>query len=201
MRITALLITLIISIAPGISHAESSRHKTAVATFAGGCFWCMEKPFDKLDGVLSTTSGYTGGHVENPTYEQVSSGTTGHYEALQVTYNPDKVSYEKLLHVFWHNIDPTDARGQFCDKGQQYTSAAFYHDDEQHQHINASLETLKQNKPFDANIVTRVLPASRFYAAEEYHQDYYLKNPIRYRYYRFSCGRDARLKKLWGETH
>ena len=197
MSIIKILIALLVISIPAISHAEN---KSAVATFAGGCFWCMEKPFDKLDGVISTISGYMGGHVDNPSYEQVSTGRTGHYEVIQVTYNPEKINFSQLLDVFWHNIDPTDVRGQFCDKGQQYTSVAFYHDDQQHDVIKESLAYLKSNKPFDKQIVTQVLPAATFYAAEEYHQDYYLKNPIRYRYYRFSCGRDAKLKELWGEN-
>ncbi len=173
--------------------------RVAVATFAGGCFWCMEPPFDKLDGVLSTISGYTGGTVQRPTYEQVSAGRTGHAEAVQVTYDPSKVSYEKLLDVFWHNIDPTVKDRQFCDIGSQYRSAIFVHDAEQRRAAEASKAALQRNKPFKGDVVTEIVDAGPFYPAEEYHQDYYLKNPIRYRYHRAGCGRDAKLKELWGE--
>ncbi len=174
---------------------------TSVATFAGGCFWCMEGPFDKLQGVISTTSGYTGGHTKNPTYKQTSTGGTGHTEAVQIVYDPEQVSYEKLLDVFWHNIDPTTPDQQFCDRGSQYRSEIFYHDDEQKQLAEASKSTLEKNKPFNAPIITQVTKASTFYAAEDYHQDYYKKNPIRYRYYRHGCGRDKRLEQLWGENN
>jgi peptide-methionine (S)-S-oxide reductase len=172
--------------------------ETAVATFAGGCFWCMEPPFDKLDGVISTTSGYTGGEKKDPTYQEVSSGSTGHAEALQVKYDPTRISYEKLLEVFWHNIDPTVKDRQFCDWGNQYRTGIFYHNEEQHQAALASLEELKKTKPFSEPIVTEIVPASTFYPAEEYHQDFYKKNPIRYKTYRLGCGRDARLQELWG---
>ncbi len=159
----------------------------------------MEPPYDKLDGVISTTSGYTGGHTKNPTYEQTSSGRTGHTEAVKIVYDPNKVSYKKLLEVFWVNIDPTTPDRQFCDKGNQYRSEIFYLNEEQKQLAEESLAHLKKTKPFPEPIVTPVTAASEFYAAEEYHQDYYQKNPIRYRYYRFGCGRDARLEELWGE--
>jgi peptide-methionine (S)-S-oxide reductase len=173
--------------------------RVAVATFAGGCFWCMEPPFDKLDGVISTISGYTGGTVPGPTYEQVSAGRTGHTEAVQVTYDPSKVTYEKLLDVFWHNIDPTVKDRQFCDIGSQYRSGIFVHDAEQRRLAEASKAALERNKPFKGAVVTAIVDAGAFYPAEEYHQDYYLKNPVRYRHYRSGCGRDARLKELWGE--
>ncbi len=173
----------------------------SVATFAGGCFWCMEGPFDKLLGVISTTSGYTGGHTKNPTYKQTSSGRTGHTEAVQIVYDPEQVSYEKLLDVFWHNIDPTTPDQQFCDRGNQYRSEIFYHNEEQKQLAEASKTTLDRNKPFNDPIVTEISKASTFYAAEDYHQDYYKKNPIRYRYYRHGCGRDKRLEQLWGESN
>ena len=175
-------------------------NNTSVATFAGGCFWCMEGPFDKLEGVISTTSGYTGGHTKNPTYKQTSSGKTGHTEVVQIVYDPKQVSYEKLLDVFWHNIDPTTPDQQFCDRGNQYRSEIFYHDDTQKHLANASKNELNKNKPFKEPIVTQVTKASTFYAAEDYHQDYYKKNPIRYRYYRHGCGRDKRLEQLWGES-
>ena len=175
---------------------------SAVATFAGGCFWCMEAPFDKLDGVLATTSGYTGGMRTNPTYEEVSSGRTGHTEAVQVLYDPKRVSYEKLLDVFWHNIDPTVKDRQFCDVGNQYRSAIFVHTEPQRSAAEASKAELEKSKPFKAPIVTPIVTAAEFWPAEEYHQDYYVKNPVRYAYYRTGCGRDARLKELWGSaTH
>ena len=172
---------------------------TAVATFAGGCFWCMEGPFDVLDGVISTTSGYTGGTKKDPTYQEVSAGRTGHTEAVQIVYDPAKVTYEKLLDVFWRNIDPTVANRQFCDSGSQYRSGIFYHNDVQKKAADASKLALDKSKPFKGAIVTEITAATEFYAAEEYHQDYYLKNPVRYRYYRQGCGRDARLKELWGD--
>jgi peptide-methionine (S)-S-oxide reductase len=170
------------------------------ATFAGGCFWCMEPPYDKLDGVVATISGYTGGHKENPTYKEVSSGGTGHTEAVQITYDPSRVTYETLLDVFWRNIDPLDPRGQFCDKGSQYRSAIFYHDDAQKEAAEASKRAIEASGRFQQPIVTEIVPAGRFYRAEEYHQDYYKKNPIRYKFYRTSCGRDGRLKELWGDA-
>ncbi len=172
----------------------------AVATFAGGCFWCMEPPFDKLDGVISTTSGYTGGLVKKPTYKEVSAGGTGHAEAIQVRYDPDKISYAELLETFWHNIDPTTVDRQFCDRGSQYRSAIFVHDAAQRTAAERSKAALEANKPFDGPIVTEIVKAGIFYPAEDYHQDYYLKNPIRYKYYRYGCGRDDRLEELWG-TH
>ena len=173
---------------------------TAKAILAGGCFWCMEHPFDVLPGVVSTTSGYIGGQKKNPTYEEVSSGRTGHTEAVQVVYDPKKVTYEKLLDVFWHNIDPTVKDQQFCDHGSQYRSGIFYTDDEQKRLAEASKAALDRNKPFSAAIVTEITRASEFYPAEDYHQDFYLKNPLRYKYYRSGCGRDARLKQLWGKA-
>ena len=170
------------------------------ATFAGGCFWCMEGPFDALDGVVSTTSGYTGGKVANPNYEQVSAGGTGHAESVEVVFDPRRVTFEKLLEVFWHNIDPTVADQQFCDHGNQYRTAIFYHNDAQRQAADASLAALEQNKPFKAPIRTQLVKATPFYPAEEYHQDYYKKNPVRYKFYRYNCGRDQRLTELWGSS-
>lgn len=171
----------------------------ATATFAGGCFWCMEPPYDKLEGVISTTSGYMGGHVNKPTYQQVSRGGTGHAEVVQIIFDPAVISYNKLLETYWKNIDPTDARGQFCDKGTQYRSEIFYHNDKQRDLAQQSKTDLLANKPFKGDIVTPISAAKTFYAAEAYHQDYYQKNPIRYKYYRYSCGRDKRLEQLWGE--
>lgn len=180
--------------------APAAAAQTALATFAGGCFWCMEGPFDKLDGVLSTTSGYTGGNVANPTYKQVSAGGTGHTEAVQIAYDPSRISYETLLRVFWRNIDPTTPDRQFCDRGNQYRPGIFFHDDSQRDAALASLAELQQNKPFKDPIKTEITEASAFYPAEEYHQDYYLKNPLRYKFYRFNCGRDQRLSELWGKA-
>ncbi len=170
------------------------------ATFAGGCFWCMEPPFEKLDGVISTTAGYTGGHKKDPTYKEVSHGGTGHAEAVQIVFDPRKISYSQLLDVFWRNVDPTNAHGQFCDNGDQYRSEIFYHNEEQRRLAVESLQTLEKQKPFADPIVTRITPATVFYPAEEYHQDYYKKNPLRYKFYRYSCGRDQRLKELWGKS-
>jgi peptide-methionine (S)-S-oxide reductase len=188
------------SAAAAQSPAKSPPPGTAVATFAGGCFWCMEAPFDKLPGVLSTTSGYTGGKTKNPTYEEVSAGVTGHTEAVQVVYDPAKVSYEKLLNVFWHNIDPTVKDRQFCDIGTQYRTAIFVSDDKQRQLAEASKAALEKSKPFKDAIVTPIVAATEFWPAEEYHQDYYVKNPVRYSYYRTGCGRDRRLAQLWGTS-
>uniref|UniRef100_C6DY59 Peptide methionine sulfoxide reductase MsrA n=1 Tax=Geobacter sp. (strain M21) TaxID=443144 RepID=C6DY59_GEOSM len=168
------------------------------ATFAGGCFWCMEHPFDELPGVVSVTSGYTGGHKINPTYEEVSSGTTGHAESIQVVYDPAKIGYDRLLDVFWHNIDPLAKDRQFCDHGEQYRSAIFYHNEEQQRLALKSKKALEASKRFKEPIATQIVTAGVFYPAEEYHQRYYKKNPIRYSYYRLSCGRDKRLKELWG---
>ena len=173
---------------------------SAKAIFAGGCFWCVESDFDKLPGVISTTSGYTGGKTLNPTYEQVSSHTTGHAEAVQVVFDPSKVSYEKLVDFYWHSIDPTVKDQQFCDHGSPYRTAIFVQDAEQMKIATASRAALEKSKPFKETIVTEITMASTFYPAEEYHQDYYKKNPIRYQYYRTSCGRDARVKQLWGHA-
>ena len=173
-------------------------NKLEKATFAGGCFWCMEHPFDELPGVVSVTSGYTGGHKKNPTYEEVSAGGTGHAESVQIFYDPTKISYEKLLNVYWHNIDPTVKDRQFCDSGHEYRSDIFYHTEEQRRLALHSKETLEKNKPFREHVVTEITPAGDFYPAEEYHQHYYRKNPLRYKYYRTECGRDRRLKELWG---
>lgn len=172
----------------------------AVATFAGGCFWCMEPPFDALDGVVATISGYTGGTAERPSYEEVSAGGTGHAEALRVIYDPDKLTYERLLEVFWRNIDPVTADRQFCDGGEQYRSAIFVHDEAQAEAARKSRDALAASGRLPGPIVTEIEPAGAFWAAEEYHQDYYRKNPIRYEFYRFNCGRDDRLRELWGSS-
>ena len=168
------------------------------ATFAGGCFWCMEHPFDEISGVVSVTPGYTGGQKKSPTYEEVSAGGTGHAESVQIVYDPAKVTYEKLLEVFWHNIDPVAKDRQFCDTGHQYRSAIFYHNEDQHRLALQSKSLLEKNKTFKEPIATEIVQATEFYPAEEYHQHYYKKNPIRYKYYRTTCGRDKRLKELWG---
>ena len=169
------------------------------ATFAGGCFWCMEEALDKVEGVVSTTSGYTGGQKPNPTYEEVSAGGTGHAESVQVLFDPSKISYEKLVNVFWHNIDPTTPDRQFCDKGRQYRSAIFYHNENQKRLAEESKKLLEQSKAFKEALVTEIVPASEFYPAEEYHQDFYQKNPFRYKFYKYSCGRAQRLQELWGK--
>ncbi|MGE5195813.1 MAG: peptide-methionine (S)-S-oxide reductase MsrA [Anaerolineae bacterium] len=168
------------------------------ATFAGGCFWCMQSPFDHLKGVVSTTVGYTGGVKDNPTYEEVSAGTTGHVEAVQVLYDPQKVSYQKLLEVYWQNIDPTRNDGQFCDQGLQYRPIIFYHNQQQELAAQESKKKLIADQKINP-ILVEILPAKTFYPAEDYHQDYYKKNPIRYKFYRYRCGRDQRLKELWGK--
>jgi peptide-methionine (S)-S-oxide reductase len=173
---------------------------TETAIFAGGCFWCVESDFDKIPGVLSTTSGYTGGTVANPTYEQVSAHTTGHAEAVQVVFDPTRVSYAQLVEKYWRTIDPTVRDRQFCDAGSPYRTAIFATSDAQFAAARASLAALEKSKPFKEPIVTPVERAGPFYPAEEYHQDYYKKNPVRYTYYRTSCGRDARLKQLWGSS-
>ena len=177
--------------------ATAAPADTAVATFAGGCFWCLEAPFDALEGVLSTTSGYTGGHVDAPSYEQVSSGTTGHVEAVRVHYDPEQVDYARLLEVFWRNVDPLDAGGQFCDRGAQYRSAVFVHDATQRRLAADSRRALEGR--LDGPVATEILEAGPFHPAEAYHQDYYRANPIRYRFYRSRCGRDARLEAVWGD--
>ena len=172
---------------------------TAKATFAGGCFWCVESDFDKVPGVISTTSGYTGGKTTNPTYEQVSGHSTGHAEAVEVVYDPAKVSYSQLVEHFWHTIDPTTKDQQFCDRGAPYRTAIFAQDAQQLKIAQDSRGALEKSKPFKEPIVTEIVSATAFYPAEEYHQDYYIKNPVRYKYYRSNCGRDSRLKQLWGD--
>jgi peptide-methionine (S)-S-oxide reductase len=186
--------------AAGEAPPGDERGKLRTATFAGGCFWCMQPPFDRLAGVVSTTAGYTGGTKRNPTYEEVSAGGTGHAESVRVLYDPAKVGYERLLEVFWHNIDPLARDRQFCDGGHQYRSAIFWHDEEQRRAAEASKAALEASGRLKGPIVTEIVPAGDFWPAEDYHQSYYRKNPIRYKFYRFNCGRDARLKELWGEA-
>ena len=170
----------------------------ATATFAGGCFWCMQPPFEKLHGVVSVKAGYTGGSTKNPSYEEVSGGGTGHRESVEIVYDPRLISYGQLLDVFWHNIDPTDDSGQFCDHGSRYRSAIFFHDAQQKALAEQSKAVVE--KQLHKHVVTDLIPASAFYSAEEYHQDYYRKNPVRYRFYRFNCGRDQRLTEVWGHA-
>jgi peptide-methionine (S)-S-oxide reductase len=177
--------------------AGAAKPGRAVATFAMGCFWCAEDAFEGKAGVISVTSGYTGGKEKNPTYEQVSAHATGHLEAIEVAYDPAKVTYEKLLDVFWHNVDPLDARGQFCDKGSQYRSAIFVHDAAQRQAAEASKQQVEKKL---GTVATLILPAGPFYAAEDYHQDFAEKNPLRYKFYSTGCGRASRLSQVWGEA-
>ena len=198
------LVLVCATLAPALGYAQAGKAasapapaSTAVATFGGGCFWCVEEAFDQVSGVISTTSGYMGGHTKNPTYNQVSSGGTGHNEVVQVAYDPRKVSYAQLLDTFWRNIDPTQANGQFCDHGSQYRSEIFFHDENQRKAAEDSKAKLMKNKPFAGEIHTLITRASEFTAAEDYHQDYYRKNPLRYKYYKTSCGRAERLKEVW----
>ncbi|NJO55480.1 MAG: peptide-methionine (S)-S-oxide reductase MsrA [Rhodospirillales bacterium] len=194
------LIALGLSVgAATLAHGQASASQTAEAIFAGGCFWCVEADFDKQPGVVSTTSGYTGGKEADPTYRQVASGQTGHTEAVRIVYDPEKISFGRLLDVFWRNIDPLDATGQFCDRGRQYRTAIFYVDDAQKRLAEESKQALETSKRFEAPIVTEVEEAATFYPAEDYHQDFYTKNPLRYQSYRIGCGRDRRLNKLWGD--
>jgi peptide-methionine (S)-S-oxide reductase len=194
MSIRLAVVAGLMILAAGAADAQ----ERARATFAGGCFWCMEPPFDKLDGVVSTTSGYTGGHKANPTYAEVSAGTTGHAEAVEIVYDPRKVTYARLLEVFWRNVDPTTPDRQFCDVGSQYRAAIFFHDESQRRLAEESKQAVAQR--LQQPVVTQVVPAATFYVAEEYHQDFYKKNPIRYKVYRTGCGRDRRLEQLWGKA-
>ncbi len=190
-----------LAIAAGAALAQAPQPATtAKATFAGGCFWCVESDFDKVPGVLSTTSGYIGGTVAQPTYEQVSAKTTGHAEAVEIVYDPARVSYDQLLAKYWRSIDPTTRDRQFCDSGSPYRTAIFTHGEAQMAAARKSLAELERSKPFKQAIVTEIVAATTFYPAEAYHQDYYRKNPVRYAYYRASCGRDARLAELWGSS-
>jgi peptide-methionine (S)-S-oxide reductase len=207
-RLIPALAAVAIAVAAGAAVAQQEatpmpKDGHALATFAGGCFWCMEPPYDKLDGVLATTSGYAGGDKADPTYNEVSAGGTGHAEVVQITYDPAKVSYAELLEVFWRNVDPLDAGGQFCDRGDQYRTAIFVHDDEQRRLAEASKQALEDSGRFEQPVVTEIAAAGPFYPAEDYHQDYYEKNPLRYKFYRWNCGRDQRLADVWGEqpTH
>jgi peptide-methionine (S)-S-oxide reductase len=197
--IKSTVITLALAASAFLYMQSAAAQNTQTAVFAGGCFWCVESDFDKVPGVISTTSGYTGGKTTNPTYDQISSKDTGHAEVVKIVFDPSKVSYAKLLDVFWHSIDPTTKNAQFCDVGSPYRTAIFAQDAAQLEAAKKSLADLEKTKPFKEPIVTEINPVSVFYVAEDYHQDYYLKNPVRYKYYRTSCGRDARLKQLWGD--
>jgi peptide-methionine (S)-S-oxide reductase len=194
--LTLLILPLNLVAAQGSSGASNR----AKATFAGGCFWCMEPAFDKVDGVIATISGYIGGQKKNPTYDEVSAGGTGHAEAVEIIYDPSKVTYEKLLQIFWHNIDPTVADRQFCDVGSQYRSAIFYHDAKQKQLAEESKRAIEKSGEIKQPILTQIVPAGEFTQAEEYHQDFYKKNTVRYNAYRLGCRRDTRLKELWGPS-
>lgn len=184
--------------APSEVQTRASSMQTDTAIFAGGCFWCVESDYEKLPGVISVVSGYTGGRTDNPTYKEVTYKNTGHYEAVKVTFDPAVISYEALVDYFWPHVDPTDPNGQFCDKGESYRTAIFARPD-QLSIASQSKSEIEENKPFAAKIVTPILPATKFYDAEDYHQDYYKKNPLKYKYYRTGCRRDARLKQLWGK--
>jgi peptide-methionine (S)-S-oxide reductase len=183
---------------PRPSVAESG--EPAKAYFAGGCFWCMEEVFEKVDGVIAAVSGYMGGTVQNPSYEDVSSGQTGHAESVEVLYDPSKVTYNQLLEAFWRNVDPITPNAQFCDHGTQYRAAIFYQNDQEKRFAEESKQAIEQSKRFNQPIVTQIMMASRFYPAEEYHQDFYKKNPIRYKFYKYNCGRAQRLEELWGKS-
>ncbi len=199
--ITSLCVALILLCgAFSLSSMAQAPSTPAKATFAGGCFWCVEEAFENVPGVLSATSGYIGGQVANPSYEQVSAGKTGHTEAVEVLYDPDKVNYSKLLEVFWRNVDPITPNAQFCDRGSQYRAGVFYHNDEQKKLADESKQALMDAKRFNQPIVTEITMATAFYAAEDYHQDYYKKNPLRYKFYKHNCGRAKRLEELWGKS-
>jgi peptide-methionine (S)-S-oxide reductase len=200
MRLMKSLVALALAGIAGAAAAQTAPPAgQAVATFAGGCFWCMEEAYEKVGGVTSVVSGFMGGSVANPTYKQVSGGKTGHAEVVQVTFDPAKVSYEKLVDWFWANIDPTDATGQFCDKGSEYRSAIFYHSEDQKRVALASKENLQKSGKLKEPIVTEITAAGPFYPAEDYHQDYYKKNSARYQYYKYGCGRTQRLEQIWGK--
>jgi len=191
-RLMFVWMVMMMAINPATTEASET------ATFAAGCFWCIEHDFDAIDGVISTTSGYIGGHQDKPTYQQVSAGGTGHTEALQIVFDPSQVSYDQLLNVYWRNSDPTTVNRQFCDIGSQYRPGIFYHNVDQQRIAEASKQTITRHKSFAADVLTEITAATTFWPAEDYHQNYYLKNPIRYKFYRYNCGRDQRLEQLWG---
>jgi len=199
MRTRVALMAGFLLLATTIALGQGAKPEHRMATFAGGCFWCMEPPFDKVKGVISTTSGYAGGKEANPTYEEVSAGKTGHAESIQVEYDPSAVTYEQLLWVYWHNTDPTASNGQFCDHGKQYRPAIFYRNDEEKNLAWTTRKQIEKDERFAGKVVTDITPFTTFYPAEEYHQDFYMKNPARYSSYRKGCGRDQRLRELWGD--
>jgi peptide-methionine (S)-S-oxide reductase len=199
-KVLVFTITVVAAGTANSAGPSADGRRAAMATFAGGCFWCMEEVFEKVAGVVSVTSGYTGGRQAHPTYEEVSAGGTGHAESVEVLYDPAQVSYGKLLDIFWRNIDPITPDRQFCDSGNQYRSAIFYHDEGQKRLVEQSKQALEKSKPFKEPIVTQIVPASAFYPAEEYHQDFYKKNPFRYKFYKYNCGRAQRLEELWGKS-
>lgn len=202
LALSVLLATVLLSAVPVTADNAAKGtgdQRLEKAIFAGGCFWCMEEAFEGVEGVVSVTSGYTGGHKANPDYEEVSAGMTGHAESVEIVFEPAKVNYAKLLEVFWRNIDPTTPDRQFCDGGNQYRSAIFYQNETQKRLAEESKRTVERTKPFKGPIVTQLVPASAFYAAEDYHQDFYKKNPIRYKFYKYNCGRAQRLEELWGK--
>ncbi|MBS0169628.1 MAG: peptide-methionine (S)-S-oxide reductase MsrA [Nitrospira sp.] len=197
-RICARLILSLVLAGTVVSSGYAADQSGVKAYFAGGCFWCMEEVFEKVPGVISATSGYMGGRVENPTYEQVSGGGTGHAESVEVVYDPAKVTYQALLEAFWHNVDPVTANAQFCDHGSQYRAVIFYQGEEQQRAAEESKRAIAQSPRLSQPVVTELTPASQFYPAEEYHQDFYKKNPVRYKFYKFTCGRAQRLEEVWG---
>jgi peptide-methionine (S)-S-oxide reductase len=206
MSIKSFIVLIAATILPGVVAAQQdmtsppadARYETAI--FAGGCFWCVEADFDAIPGVVKTVSGYTGGHTQNPTYTETSAGGTGHAESVEVTFDPAKITYKELVDRFWHNIDPTTLNRQFCDSGDQYRTAIFYNSPEQKRVAEQSRRELEKTKPFKEPIVTEITQATTFYPAEDYHQDYHDKNPLRYKFYRYNCGRDQRLEELWGRS-
>ena len=198
-RVVSLVAASMLAVLAPHAAIAAASDELAVATFAGGCFWCVESDFDTVPGVVETISGYTGGTVDNPTYRQVTEGGTGHREAVTIRYDPKQVTYERLLHIFWRSVDPTDAGGQFCDRGDSYRTAVFAGTEEESRLAEASKDALERSGTLTDTIVTPIEPLGKFYPAEDYHQDYYTKNPFRYKFYRFSCGRDARVQEVWGD--
>ena len=193
------MIIVIVVLLNVLSHSVVESGETARAYFAGGCFWCMEEAFEKVDGVIAVVSGYMGGTLQSPSYEEVSAGRTGHAESVEVLYDPSKLTYNQLLEAFWRNVDPITANAQFCDHGTQYRAVIFYQNDQEKRFAEESKQAIDQSKRFNQPIVTQIVMASQFYAAEEYHQDFYKKNPIRYKFYKYNCGRAQRLDELWGK--
>jgi peptide methionine sulfoxide reductase msrA/msrB len=199
LRLIILFSLLLLLINTSIANTEKEPPLYKIATLAGGCFWCIEADFEQLNGVVNVVSGYTGGHIKNPRYSQVSAGRSGHIEAVEVTYDPNIISYSQILNYFWRHIDPTRNDGQFCDKGLHYRPAIFYNNNDEKKIILQSARHIEETKTFSEPLKVEYIKAQKFYLAEEYHQDYYKKNPLRYKYYRYACGRDTRIKFLWGK--